>query len=224
MVTKKKSKSDSKTKPQEYKVDVYDTKGKKLETLDLDKRVFNGEVNTTLMHQAVVMYAACKRQGNADTKVRSEVRGGGKKPWRQKGTGRARAGTIRSPLWRHGGIVFGPHPRDYSYAIPHQMRLAAVKFALNSKLGDERFKIIDELKLDEPKTKKMKEVLRKLKADGRTLIIIEKLDENVRRAARNLESVLMRSPLDVSCDDILRCEHLLMTKDALHKLIKRFVS
>lgn len=211
----------SKVKAQEYKLDVYDAKGKKLEKIELNKKVFDGEVNVALLHNASVMYAASRRDGNASTKTRAEVRGGGKKPWRQKGTGRARFGSIRNPIWRGGGIAFGPKPRDFSYTLPQKARLQALRSALNAKLEDKQFFVLDEIKLEEPKTKRLRTILDKFKIEKGALIVLDNPDKNIKRAVRNLQAVKVKRPEEVCSDDILRCGHILLTKGALQKLTKR---
>jgi len=209
------------SKIQEYKVDVLDESGKKIDTLELNKKIFDGRSNAALLHNALLMYSACKRQGNASTKNRREVSGGGKKPWRQKGTGRARFGSSRNPIWRGGGVAFGPRPRSFSYSMPQKTRLKAVQSALNVKLVDKQFFVVDAIKIDEPKTKKMVQLLYKLKISGKTLIISDKLDNNIIIAARNLATVKIVKAENVSSDDILRHEHVLLTKGAVLKLTKR---
>jgi len=210
-----------KSKIQEYKVDVLDASGKKIDKLELNKKIFDGRSNTALLHEALLMYSSCKRQGNASTKSRSEVRGGGKKPWRQKGTGRARFGSIRNPIWKGGGIAFGPRPRNFSYSMPQKTRLKAVQAALNAKLADKQFFVADTIKIDEPKTKKMVQLLNKLKISGKTLIISDNLDNNIKTAARNLNTVKVVQAETVSSDDILRHEHVLLTKGAVQQITKR---
>jgi len=213
-----------KPKTKEYKIDVFDTNGKKVDKFELHKKIFDGKVNTALLHEATVMYAACRRQGTASTKTRAEVRGGGKKPWRQKGTGRARFGSIRNPVWRGGGVAFGPRPRDYSYEMSKKARVNAVKSALNAKLEDKQFLIVDDIKIDEPKTKKLVSVLGKFKINGKTLLVVDKMEENMKRASRNLKALKVMQHFDVCSDDILRHEYFLVTKSALQKLTKRLSS
>ena len=140
------------------KLDVVNQKGKVVRTLELDQKVFDGKINMSLLHQAVVTYLANQRKGLASTKTRGEVRGGGRKPWRQKGTGRARVGSIRSPLWKGGGATFGPKPRDYSQKMPQRMKALALKSALNAKLNDKELMVIDDIKLRSHKTKECSEV------------------------------------------------------------------
>ena len=163
-------------------IPVFDMKGKEVEKFQLDKSIFTGKVHKGALYQAVLMYNASARQGNASTKTRGDVSGGGKKPLRQKGTGRARAGSTRSPLWRHGGSVFGPHPRLYRYGIPKKLRRLAFLSSINSKLCENRMIGMSEIRLAEPKTKAFKAVLGALKLGGKSLFVVESMDANVERA------------------------------------------
>lgn len=167
------------------------------------------------------MYQANQRPGTADTKTRKEVRGGGKKPWRQKGTGRARAGSIRSPLWRHGGVVFGPHPRDYSYTLSKKIRDGALKSGLNAKLADGTLKIVDKIQLNEPKTKLFKAILDSLKLEGSVLVIFDKIDETIKKASRNIPGVTIKTAMDLNALDVLRHKNLLISEAALKTVNKR---
>ena len=162
-------------------IEIYNIKGKSVGKIELDKDIFNGKVNEPILHQVIRMYEANQRQGTASTKTRSEVSGGGRKPWKQKGTGRARAGTIRSPLWRGGGIVFGPHPRDYSYQVPKSVKRLALISSLNAKLNDKNMIVIDEIKLDKAKTKEIAAALRNLKAEKKPLLVLEEKNEGGQR-------------------------------------------
>jgi large subunit ribosomal protein L4 len=211
----------AKTKTADRTVAVYDMHAKKIDTVELDKQLFDGKVNSALLHQAVVMYAANRRRGTADTKTRAEVRGGGKKPWRQKGTGRARFGSIRNPIWRGGGVAFGPHQRDYSYHISRRARRVAVVSALNAKLNDKALYILDELKLEAPKTKKLAAFFTKLKIEPNAALVTDKLDDTIKRASQNLKHVKLLSPEKVCSDDILRHHCMVITKTALNKLVRR---
>ena len=203
-------------------VPVYDLKGKAVETFQLDKGLFTGKVNKAALYQAVLMYSANARQGNAATKTRSDVSGGGKKPWRQKGTGRARAGSNRSPLWRHGGIVFGPHPRDYSYTMPKQLRRVAFLSSINSKLNDNKMIGLVEVSIPEPKTKAFQAIMDALKLEGRSLFVLAQMDAKILRASRNIQKVLVRNYKDFNTMDVLRCDNLVIAKAALEKLPERF--
>lgn len=219
--TTKKTKTEAGAAPKVYSITIYDAKGKKVEEVALDKVLFDGNVNRRLLYQAVRMYLANKRQGNASTKTRGDVSGGGKKLWRQKGTGRARMGSTRSPLWRHGGIVFGPHTRDFSYAMPKKMKKAAFLASLNAKIVSSQLKGIDTLDAIEPKTKNFKAVVDALKLQGKSLFIVDAISENLSRASRNLAAVTVKNTSDVNMMDVLRCDTLVVSKAALAKLPER---
>ncbi|MFH1996617.1 MAG: 50S ribosomal protein L4 [Candidatus Omnitrophota bacterium] len=195
--------------------------GKKVETIELDKGVFNGEVNKGVLHQAVVMYNANTRRGTASTKTISDVRGGGKKPWKQKGTGRARVSSIRSPLWVGGGVVFGPHPRDYRYRAPKQVLRHALASSLNAKLNEKNFIAVDAITVDEPKTKNFKKILTSLKAERKTLVVLASVDENVKRSSRNLKDVVVKSARNVNALDVLLADTVVVSKMAIPVIVKR---
>lgn len=203
-------------------IPVFDIKGKEIEKFELDKELFNGKVNKAALYQAVLMYNANARQGNAATKTRGDVSGGGKKPFRQKGTGRARAGSTRSPLWRHGGTIFGPQPRDYHYDMPKKLKRVAFLSSINSKLSDSRMIGIMNVAIAEPKTKSFKAVVSALKLMGKSLFIVDVLDQNAMRASRNLQEVTVRSYKDFNTMDVLHNDNLIVCKPALEKLIERF--
>jgi len=200
---------------------LYDLEGKKVGKVELDKTIFGSKVNDVLLRQTMRMYANNKRSGCASTKTRKEVRGGGKRPWRQKGTGRARASTIRSPIWRGGGVVFGPHPRSYSFKLPKKVKALAVISALNVKLDNKQLVVIKEIKIDEPKTKKVVSMLSKLKALDRPLIVTLALDSNLKRASRNIPGLTVKRSEDCNAYDILRHHKLVIAEDALKKLTLR---
>ena len=202
---------------------VYDMQGKEVEKINLNPDVFDGKVNEATIYQAVVMYQANRRRGSASTKTRGEVRGGGRKPWRQKGTGRARAGTIRSPLWRGGGIIFGPHPRDYSYSIPKKIQRLALKSSLNSKLNDNDLLVIDEIKIDKPKTKEFVSFLASFKIADKSLVVLESLDSNIDRSSRNIPIVTTKRFQDVNTYDILNHKKLILTNKSLDGLVERIL-
>lgn len=206
-----------------FKLAVYDTQGKQAEVVELDKHVFDGEINQQVLYQAVLGYQANQRKGCAATKTRGEVSGGGVKPWKQKGTGRARAGSIRSPVFRHGGVVFGPHPRDFSYSLPPRIRLLALKSMLNARLKNSDIVLIDSLGKDMVKTKDVAGFLLKLGLSGKILAVLETKPE-LFRCARNISNLCVARPEDVSAYDILRYKKLLITKDALKKIVKRIIS
>jgi len=208
--------------PKEFSIPIYNSKGKEVEKLALDSKIFTGEVNKKILYQAVIMYNANQRQGNASTKTRGDVSGGGKKPWRQKGTGRARAGSTRSPLWRHGGVVFGPHPRDYHYDLPRKIKRLAFLSSINSKLNEEKVIGIESINLDEAKTKKFKAIIGALKLEGESLFVVDTIDDKVMRASRNLEEVSVKNYKDFSTMDVLNCDNLVISKAAIQKLPERF--
>ena len=177
--------------------------------------------NDALVHQVVTAELAARRQGTHSTKTRGEVRGGGRKPWKQKGTGRARAGSIRSPLWPGGGTIFGPHPRDYGYDMPKRARKAALRSVLAQKLREERLVILDRLELAEPKTKLFAAMLRDLGIDDTVLVVIAGADERVERAGRNLPRVKVLRAAGLNVYDVLRYHHLVVTRDALAAISAR---
>ena len=200
------------------KVALYDITGSQIGDLDLSDDVFGVEVNTHVMYEAVKNYLANQRQGTQSAKTRAEVRGGGRKPWRQKGTGRARQGSIRSPQWVGGGVVFAPKPRDYSYKLPKKIKRLALKSALSSKVEDNEIIVVDSLYLDKPKTKDMIKVLSNLKAGKKTLVVMPERDENVILASRNIPGVKTTYVNTINVYDILNCDSFLITKDAVNKV------
>jgi len=208
--------------PKEFSIPIYNSKGKEVERLALNSKIFTGEVNKKVLYQVVLMYNANQRQGNASTKTRGDVSGGGKKPWRQKGTGRARAGSSRSPLWRHGGVIFGPHPRDYHYDLPRKIRRLAFLSSINSKLNDDKVLGIDSIHLDEAKTKKFKAIMDALKLEGESLFVLDAIDDKVLRASKNLEEVSVKNYKDFSTMDVLNCDNMVISKAAIQKLHERF--
>ena len=203
------------------KIAAYDAKGKKTEALELNKEVFNGKYNESLLYQAIKMYRANQRQGNASTKTRDKVAGSGKKPWKQKGTGRARVGSVRSPIWRKGGIVFGPHPRDFSYTLPKKLRKNAFISSLNAKLKSEQVVAIDDIKIDSPKTKIFADILKKLKFSERVLLLVDKIDKNVVLSTRNIRNITMRKANEATAYDVLSNKHVILTKSSIEVLNKR---
>ena len=199
-------------------VSVYNMEGSEVGNMDLKDEVFAVEVNEHLVHKAVVLQLANKRQGTQSAKTRSEVRGGGKKPWRQKGTGHARQGSTRAPQWTGGGVVFAPKPRDYSFKMNRKEKALAIKSALTSRVNEEKFFVLDELKFDEIKTKKMKAVLDNLKV-GKALVVVAGEDnENVALSARNLPTVRMVNSNAINVYDILKYDTVVITKDAVAKI------
>ncbi len=198
-------------------VKVYNMEGKEVGNIDLNDAVFGIEVNENLVHQAVVKQLADNRQGTQKAKTRSEVSGGGRKPWRQKGTGHARQGSTRSPQWVHGGVVFAPTPRDYSFKMNKKERRIALKSALTSRVQDEKFIVLDELKLDEIKTRKFKEVLDNLKVN-KALVILDSLDKTVIMSARNIEGVKTAQINTINTYDIMKYSTVIATKAAVAKI------
>ncbi|MDD4955620.1 MAG: 50S ribosomal protein L4 [Candidatus Omnitrophica bacterium] len=197
-------------------ISVINTQGKEVSKLELDALVFDGKVRSSLMHQAVVTYLSNQRMGLANTKTRGEVSGGGKKPWRQKGTGRARVGSTRSPLWRKGGITFGPKPHSFRKDLPSRMKILALQSALNSKVNDKEMIVLDGLKIGSPKTKELFEIVKKLKVgDLRTRIVVGSLDKNLKLSCRNLPLVDVDTAASLNTYDALDCKKLILTKDAL---------
>ncbi|MCI8300167.1 MAG: 50S ribosomal protein L4 [Lachnospiraceae bacterium] len=195
-------------------VAIYNMKGSEVGSLELNDAVFGVEVNEHLVHMAVVQQLANNRQGTQKAKTRSEVRGGGRKPWRQKGTGHARQGSIRAPQWTGGGVVFAPVPRDYSFKLNKKEKRAALKSALTTKVNDSKFIVLDELKLDEIKTKKFQEVLNNLKVN-KALVIINENDKNVVMSAKNIPAVKTALTNTINVYDILKYDTVVATKDAV---------
>ncbi|MCL4424444.1 MAG: 50S ribosomal protein L4 [Firmicutes bacterium] len=199
------------------RVTVYDTTGTPVDEMELREDVFGVTVNEALLHQAVLRHLANQRQGTAATKNRAMVRGGGRKPWRQKGTGRARQGSIRSPLWRKGGVVFGPQPRDYRLALPRQARRQALKSALSAKVRDGEMVALNELRLERPKTKEMANILANLKTKE-ALIVTANGDSNIYLSARNIEGTGVTNALGLNVYDILTHDRLVITRDAVTRV------
>ena len=205
-------------------VAVYDMTNKKVGDIELNEEIFDVEINEGLVHQAVVMQMASWRLGTHSTKTRADVRGGGKKPWRQKGTGRARAGSRRSPLWRGGGTIFGPHPRDYSFSMPRKQRRLALKCVLTDKVKEGNLIVLDELNFDEPKTKKFVELQKTFGVDGcKSLFITNELIDNVSRSSNNLQNAKAIAALQLNVYDILNSDKLFLTKDAVAKIEEVYI-
>ncbi|MDQ0272580.1 50S ribosomal protein L4 [Cytobacillus purgationiresistens] len=200
------------------KVALLNQSGSKVGDIELNDTIFGIEPNNHVMFEAVVMQRASLRQGTHKTKIRSEVAGGGRKPWRQKGTGRARQGSIRSPQWRGGGTVFGPVPRSYSYKLPKKVRRLAIKSALSSKVLEENVLVLENLAFETPKTKDFKGVLKGLSVDKKALIVTANLDENVALSARNIPGVTVVTANGISVLDVLNHDKLIMTKQAVEKV------
>ena len=205
-------------------LDVIDRQGTPVETIAVADSTFAAEVKTHLFHQVVRMQLAKRRRGTASTKTRGEVSGGGRKPWRQKGTGRARAGSTRSPLWRGGGVALGPKPRDYAYKLPKKVRRAALRSALSMKIQEGLLKVIDRLDIPSPKTRQMVGFLKDLGVKKATIIMLADDNRNVQLAARNLPSVKVIRAEGVNVYDLLTHEYLICTREALMKLQERVAS
>ena len=200
-------------------VDVKNLEGKKVGTIELADDVFAAKVNRHLLHETVRHYLAGQRAGTHKTKDKSEVSGSGKKLWRQKGTGRARIGSIRSPLWRHGGTVHGPVPRSYEYALPRKMTLGALRSALSAKLSEQKLTVVDGWKLDSHKTKPFRAALAKLEAETQTILLVENgANVNLERASRNLEGVTLVPATALQPYDLLRHEALVLSREAAAKI------
>ena len=199
------------------KVTLYKQDGSNAGEVDLNEAVFGIEPNTHVLHEAVVMQRASMRQGTHAVKNRSEVRGGGRKPWRQKGTGRARQGSIRSPQWVGGGVVFGPTPRSYSYKLPKKMRRLALKSALSSKVKNDNIFVLESIEIETPKTKKVVELLDALKVNDKALIVTAEKDDTVVRSANNLQTVKVLAVDELNVLDILTYDNLVITKEAVEK-------
>ncbi len=198
-------------------VSVYNMEGKEVGKMDLSDSVFGVEINEHLVHMAVVQQLANNRQGTQKAKTRGEVSGGGRKPWRQKGTGHARQGSTRSPQWKGGGVVFAPVPRDYSFKMNKKEKRAALKSALTSRVQEDKFLVLDELKLDEIKTKKFNEVLNNLKV-SKAIVVLADEDQNVVLSARNIPDVITASVSTINTYDIMKYNTVIATKDAVAKI------
>ena len=200
------------------KVDVYDINGKKVSDVELNENVFGIEPNETIVHAVLVNYLANQRQGTQSTKTRSEVRGGGRKPWRQKGTGRARQGSIRAPQWIKGGIALGPKPRSYRYTVNKKEKRLAIRSILSSKVLENKLTVVDKLELAEIKTKSMVNALNSLKLEGKTLVILPEKNLNVQASTRNIEGAKAILANTINVYDLLRYTNLVLTFDTVKKL------
>ncbi len=205
-------------------VDIYNGQGERVGELELNHVVFGAEVKEHLLFDVCQMLLNNRRRGTASTKTRSEVRGGGRKPWRQKGTGRARHGTIRSPIWTGGGVTFGPKPRNYRYMLPKKVRRAAMRSALSSKVQQKELTVLDGLQLAQPKTREMVNLLKNLNAEGRVLLVTAGPDENVFKSGRNIPKVKTTVANQINVLDILSCDRLIMTADAVATVEEVFAS
>jgi large subunit ribosomal protein L4 len=216
--------ADVGTQAKEYAksaVDVFNTSNEKVSNIVLHPEVFRTRVNEHLLYEAVKQYRAGSRRGTHATKNRALVSGSGRKPWRQKGTGRARVGETRTPLWRHGGTVFGPQPRDYSYDMPKKARAAALRSALSKRAQDGGLKVVDHFDLETPKTKALKAILVQLGADGKTLLVDHKPADNLVLSGRNIPGLKVVDSTQVNVYDVLDCETVLVSQEGLTKLEER---
>ncbi len=186
---------------------------------NLPKELFDVPKNEEVVHATLRWLLASRRQGTHSTLTRSEVSGGGKKPWAQKGTGRARAGTIRSPLWRHGAVLFGPKPRDYSYALPKKVRNLALKVVLSDRAREDKIQVVDSVEVSAPKTKEMLKMVSKMKLDGKkSLIIVDKLPKNLELASRNIKGLVVVADCNLNIYDLLNAQSVVITKQAISNL------
>ena len=200
------------------KIEVYDINGKKVKEVELKNEVFGIEPNEAVVHSVLVNFLANQRQGTQSTKTRSEVSGGGRKPWRQKGTGRARQGSIRAPQWIKGGIALGPKPRSYKYTVNKKERQLAIRSVLSSKVLENNLVVVDSLPLKEIKTKEMVKALSNLKVEGKALIMLPEKNENVQKSARNIEGVKTTLVGTINVYDLLKYNKLVLTLDTVKKL------
>ena len=201
-------------------IPVHDMKGKTTGKMPLNPAYFDGKIDNSLLQQTVLMYLTNQRRGCASTKTRSQIRGGGRKPWRQKGTGRARAGTIRSPLWRGGGIIFGPHPRHYGYSLPKKIKSLALKLSLNGKIRDNELVVVDKIFQGRPKTKEFSSFLSALKVKDKLLIVLEKYNPDILRASRNIPGVSVKAFNNINAYDVLKHKKVIFSTQALENLVK----
>ncbi len=203
-------------------VDVFNQKGDKVDSIELDDTIFNAEIKEDLVQRVVVWQLAKRRSGTACTKTRGQVRGGGKKPWRQKGTGRARAGTSRSPIWTGGGTVFGPSPRSYETSLPKKVRKAALISVLSSKLQNDRLMVVDNIELEQPKTKLFAETIKALGVDSdKTLFVTPQKDESLVRSSRNIYRALVLPTEGMNVYDLLRFDRLVLLKSSIPMIVER---
>jgi large subunit ribosomal protein L4 len=205
-------------------VDIFDLDNKVVGSIELSEAVFGADVNEALIYEAVRQYNASRRAGTHKTKVRGEVQGSGKKLWKQKGTGRARMGSVRSPIWRHGGTVHGPQPRDYSYKLPRKMMLGALRSALSAKVRDGELKVVQKFALGERKTKEAAAALKRLDVDRKVLVIDNDADTNFTQSVRNIKAVTHLSSRDVTPYHLIGHERVLMSESAARKLSEALAS
>ena len=200
------------------KIDVYNVEGKKVSDIELKEEIFGIKPNEAIVHSVLVNFLANQRQGTQSTKTRSEVSGGGRKPWKQKGTGRARQGSIRAPHWVKGGVALGPKPRSYKYRVNKKERRLAIKSLLSSKVLENELVVVDDFKMKEIKTKNMVNALANLKVEGKTLVLLPEKNENVQKSARNIEGVKTTLVNTINVYDLLKYKNLVITVDTVKKL------
>lgn len=203
-------------------IDILNVENKKIGTINLNDEVFAMTINENLFYETVKMQLANRRSGTASTKTRANVSGGGVKPWKQKGTGRARAGSNRSPLWRHGGTVFGPHPRDYSYSVPKKVRTGALKSALSLKMKEGRLKVLDDVSIEKPKTKGIVEILKRINSI-KGLIVVNDSNANLKLAVRNLKDFKLLNVDVLNVFDLLKYDDLIITRAAIEQLERNLI-
>ncbi|MFO8053056.1 MAG: 50S ribosomal protein L4 [Candidatus Omnitrophota bacterium] len=219
---KPKNTAKNKTGPVDSTLEVIDMAGKSKDSVSLDKTVFDRKVSLALLQQAVNTYLSNKRRGLAVAKTKGEKRGGGKKPWRQKGTGRARVGSIRSPLWKGGGVTFGPRHKSYYKKFPARMKAQALKSALNAKLKDEQIVIVDKLNMKSSKTKEFNQIISNLGInDKKACFVVSEFDQNLKKASANIKKVKLDKANDINALGVLDCQRLVVTKDSLDIIQKR---
>lgn len=210
-----------------FTLPVFNIEGKEIDTIQLDNTVFDGSINTAVISQMVNAYLANQRKGLAVTKTRGEVSGGGRKPWKQKGTGRARHGSSRSPIWRHGGVTFGPQKRDFSYSISKKIKSLALKSSLNAKVKENNFIVLDNFNINTPKTKEAVRIFSNLKIKARenkghkVLLLVNTIDNNLRHALDNLEFLKFNVAKDTQAYEIIIANKIIVTRDALNQLVFR---
>jgi large subunit ribosomal protein L4 len=201
---------------------VYDMNAKKIEEIELDPQVFDGEVNKTVLYQAITAFRANLRRGLAQTKTRGEVSGGGKKPWKQKGTGRARVGSSRNPLWRHGGVVFGPHPRSFTVDLPRGIKTEALRSGLNAKIAAGTLMLVEKFHILNPKTKEFAKALDQFKfGKDSVLCVIDAVTENIKRSTKNIKRLRVMDPGTLNAFDVVNVKKILMSRDSLKIITKR---
>ena len=206
------------------KLAIYNMKGKEVGSITLPKETFEGRVNDRVLYQVINCYQASQHRGTAKTKKRDEIRGGGKKPWKQKGTGRARSGSIRNPLWRGGGTVFGPQVRSFAYSVPRKARRKALIEAFKSKVVDEDITVIDSILIDKPKTSVVSSLIKTLKLGKKVLMVVENVDSNMRLASGNIPKFMLKRRIDLNALDILSHNKMAISEEALKNIVKEYKS